>query len=41
MMLLPEAFPFTIYELSSWARCSTVPLLIVFDRKPVYNLTTY
>ncbi len=36
IMLLPEAFPFNIYELSSWARSSTVPLLIVFDRKPVY-----
>lgn len=36
IMLLPEQSPFTIYELSSWARGSTVPLLIVFDRKPVY-----
>ena len=35
VMLLPDWFPFTIYELSSWARGSTVPLLIVFDRKPV------
>ena len=38
IMLLPEASPFTIYEMSSWARGSTVPLLIVFDRKPVYKL---
>ena len=39
IMLLPEDFsPFTIYEMSSWARGSTVPLLIVFDRKPVYRL---
>lgn len=36
IMLLPEQFPFTIYEMSSWARGSTVPLLIVFDQKPVY-----
>jgi squalene-hopene/tetraprenyl-beta-curcumene cyclase len=36
IMLLPENFPFTIYEMSSWARGSTVPLLIVFDRKPIY-----
>jgi len=36
IMLLPESFPFTIYEMSSWARSSTVPLLIVFDRKPVF-----
>ncbi|MEO0834644.1 MAG: squalene--hopene cyclase [Cyanobacteria bacterium J06642_3] len=38
IMLLPETSPFTIYEMSSWARGSTVPLLIVFDRKPVYQL---
>lgn len=39
IMLLPsDNFPFTIYEMSSWARGSTVPLLIVFDRKPVYTM---
>ncbi|MGI8504839.1 MAG: squalene--hopene cyclase [Hassallia sp.] len=38
IMLLPDAFPFNIYELSSWARSSTVPLLIVFDDKPVYQI---
>ncbi|MBW4417595.1 MAG: squalene--hopene cyclase [Myxacorys californica WJT36-NPBG1] len=27
---------FSIYEMSSWARGSTVPLLIVFDRKPIF-----
>jgi squalene-hopene/tetraprenyl-beta-curcumene cyclase len=37
IMLLPDAFPFNIYELSSWARSSTVPLLIVFDDKPIYH----
>lgn len=37
IMLLPtEISPFTIYEMSSWARGSTVPLLIVFDQKPVW-----
>lgn len=36
VMLLPNAFPINIYEMSSWARSSTVPLLIVLDRKPVY-----
>ncbi len=36
IMLLPETFPFTIYEMSSWARGSTVPLLIVCDKKPVF-----
>ena len=39
VMLLPDWFPFTIYELSSWARGSTVPLLIVFDRKPVFPVS--
>ncbi|MGF1536980.1 MAG: squalene--hopene cyclase [Elainellaceae cyanobacterium] len=34
IMLLPRSFP--IYEMSSWARGSTVPLLIVFDQKPVF-----
>jgi squalene-hopene/tetraprenyl-beta-curcumene cyclase len=43
VMLLPS-FPvfgghtFSIYELSSWARSSTVPLLIVCDRKPIYQI---
>lgn len=38
VMLFKAPFPFTIYELSSWARGSTVPLLIVFDQKPVYSI---
>ncbi|MFK8183647.1 MAG: squalene--hopene cyclase [Phormidesmis sp.] len=36
IMLLEHPFPVNIYEMSSWARGSTVPLLIVFDKKPVY-----
>jgi squalene-hopene/tetraprenyl-beta-curcumene cyclase len=40
LMLLPEASPLTIYEMSSWARSSTVPLLIVFDHKPIFKLDT-
>ncbi|ELS01058.1 squalene-hopene cyclase [Xenococcus sp. PCC 7305] len=38
VMLLPKESPFTIYEMSSWARGSTVPLLIVFDKKPVFDI---
>lgn len=38
VMLLPDWSPFTIYEMSSWARGSTVPLLIVMDRKPVFDI---
>ncbi|MGB3571441.1 MAG: squalene--hopene cyclase [Phormidesmis sp.] len=37
-MLLQHPFPVNIYELSSWARGSTVPLLIVFDKKPVHRV---
>ncbi len=36
VMFLSAPSPFTIYEMSSWARGSTVPLLVVFDRKPVF-----
>ncbi|RCJ24747.1 squalene-hopene cyclase [Nostoc minutum NIES-26] len=36
IMLLPSAFPINIYEMSSWARSSTVPLLIVCDSKPIF-----
>ena len=37
VMLLPDGNDvFSIYDLSSWARGSTVPLIVVFDRKPVY-----
>jgi len=39
LMLLPGRGPFSIYELSSWARGSTVPLIALFDRKPVYGPT--
>jgi squalene-hopene/tetraprenyl-beta-curcumene cyclase len=37
VMLLPDFAPFNIYELSSWARESTVPLFIVLDRKPIFK----
>ena len=35
IMLLPNWFPITIYDVSSWARATIVPLLIVMDRKPL------
>ena len=35
LMLLPNWFPINIYEFSSWARATIVPLLIVMDVKPV------
>ena len=39
LMMLPDDGPFSIYELSSWARGSTVPLVALFDKKPVYGPT--
>src|SRR5262249_13517135 len=40
-MFLPQWFPLNIYTMASWARSSTVPLLVVIDRKPVYDLGVY
>ncbi|HYL99686.1 MAG TPA: squalene--hopene cyclase, partial [Blastocatellia bacterium] len=37
-MLLPSWFPFNIYEMASWARSSTVPFIIVLDKKPVFRM---
>jgi squalene-hopene/tetraprenyl-beta-curcumene cyclase len=37
IMFFKPPFPVSIYEMSSWARGSTVPLLIVFDQKPVFS----
>ncbi len=36
-MFLPKWFPFNVYSMASWARSSTVPLLAVIDKKPVYE----
>ena len=38
VMLLPNWFPLTIYDFSSWARATIVPLLILLDRKPVKSV---
>ena len=35
IMLLPDWFPVSIYDFSSWARATIVPLLILIDKKPV------
>jgi squalene-hopene/tetraprenyl-beta-curcumene cyclase len=40
-MFLPRWFPLNIYTMASWARSSTVPLLVVIDKKPVYDLGVY
>jgi len=39
VMLLPQVVPLNIiYEMSSWARESTVPLIVVMDKKPVFKV---
>lgn len=40
-MFLPSWFPFNVYSMASWARSSTVPLLVVIDKRPVYDLGIY
>ncbi len=37
-MSLPKSFPLNIYTMASWARSSTVPLLVVIDKQPIYHL---
>jgi squalene-hopene/tetraprenyl-beta-curcumene cyclase len=37
VMLLPSKGIFSIYDMSSWARGSTVPLVIVFDKRPGFD----
>ena len=41
IMLLPDWFPVTIYDFSSWARATIVPLLIIQDKKPVHSIPEY
>lgn len=38
IMLLPKNPFFTIYEMASWERSCTIPLLILFNRKYVFNI---
>lgn len=39
VMLLPSWFLTNVYEMSSWARVCTVPLVVVFDKKPVFRVS--
>jgi squalene-hopene/tetraprenyl-beta-curcumene cyclase len=39
IMLLPPRGIFSIYDMSSWARGSTVPLVIVFDEQPLFQIS--
>ena len=38
IMLFPDWLPINIYDFSSWARATIVPLLIVLDKKPVCSV---
>jgi squalene-hopene/tetraprenyl-beta-curcumene cyclase len=40
LMLLPRQAPIHIYEFSSWSRAVIIPLLIIFARKPVVELSS-
>jgi squalene-hopene/tetraprenyl-beta-curcumene cyclase len=37
LILLPDAFPLSIYRFASWARSTIVPLLIVLSNPPRYH----
>ena len=37
-MLIPKQFPINIYRLSSWARSTLIPLLIIRHHQPIYKL---
>ena len=41
MFLLPTWFPFNIYEFSSWARGTIVPMTIIMDKRPVRGVPDY
>ena len=38
IMLLPNWFPVTIYDFSSWARATIVPISVLIDQKPVRDI---
>ena len=38
LMLLPPWFPLNIYAMSSWARETVVPMLLLFAKKPRIDL---
>ena len=38
LILIPGWFPLNLYDFSSWARATIVPLLILMDRKPVRDI---
>ncbi|MCH8086977.1 MAG: squalene--hopene cyclase [Chloroflexi bacterium] len=41
LMWLPPFFPFNIYEFSSWARATIVPMTIILNKRPVRAVPDY
>ena len=41
LMWLPPFFPFNIYEFSSWARATIVPMTIILNKRPVRPVPDY
>ncbi len=41
LMLLPKNFPLNIFEMSSWARATVVPLVIMWHYRPVIGSQTF
>lgn len=39
LMLLPSWFFTSIYEMASWARGTIVPLIVIYDKKPVFQVS--
>lgn len=39
LMLLPSWFFTSIYEMASWARSTIVPLIVIYDKKPVFQVS--
>lgn len=39
IMLLPRWFLFSLHKVSYWSRCVIVPLLLLFAKRPVHQLT--
>jgi squalene-hopene/tetraprenyl-beta-curcumene cyclase len=37
-MLLPQCFPISVYDFSSWARATLVPISVILHKRPVMNL---
>jgi squalene-hopene/tetraprenyl-beta-curcumene cyclase len=37
VLLFPDRFPLSIYQMSSWARSCVVPLIVLLDKQPIWR----